>query len=266
MSTYALDNRHDAAPDHHAALAILFNPVSISVIEGLVDLPGKRVLEVGAGHGRMATWLADEVGPTGSVVAIDIAPVIAPHPQLSVVRHDLTQPRPWPQAAAGPFDLVFTRMTLQHLPTRDRILDELVARLAPGGTLLVQDLAGQHRGMVVAAPDPGAAELYERYQRIKTATFDDTGTDRGWATRVHQELVARDLRGVETSIHSSYWTAGGPGLALELALMRQLTPKLLARGLSQAELAAVRQLMHDPALIVTGHPLYSTAGRAGGAV
>ena len=34
--------------------------------------PGWRCLEVGAGRGSMAVWLAEQVGPSGHVVATDI--------------------------------------------------------------------------------------------------------------------------------------------------------------------------------------------------
>ena len=34
--------------------------------------PGWRCLEIGAGRGSMATWLAERVGPAGQVVATDI--------------------------------------------------------------------------------------------------------------------------------------------------------------------------------------------------
>jgi ubiquinone/menaquinone biosynthesis C-methylase UbiE len=34
--------------------------------------PGWRCLEVGAGRGSMAVWLAQRVGPSGHVVATDV--------------------------------------------------------------------------------------------------------------------------------------------------------------------------------------------------
>ena len=34
--------------------------------------PGWRCLEIGAGRGSMAVWLAEQVGPSGEVVATDI--------------------------------------------------------------------------------------------------------------------------------------------------------------------------------------------------
>jgi ubiquinone/menaquinone biosynthesis C-methylase UbiE len=48
----------------------LFDPLSRRR-RALVQ-PGWRCLEVGAGRGSMAVWLAEQVGPTGHVVATDV--------------------------------------------------------------------------------------------------------------------------------------------------------------------------------------------------
>jgi precorrin-6B methylase 2 len=49
--------------------------------------------EIGAGGGSIASWLAKQVGPTGSVLATDIDPRFIPASELAhleVVRHDVT--------------------------------------------------------------------------------------------------------------------------------------------------------------------------------
>ena len=54
--------------------------------------PGWRCLEVGAGRGSMAAWLAEQVGPDGQVVAIDIDVEYLARldvPNLVVRRHDI---------------------------------------------------------------------------------------------------------------------------------------------------------------------------------
>jgi SAM-dependent methyltransferase len=259
---YVLDNHHEVAEVHHQALTQLFNGFTFERILGLVDLPGARVMDVGAGNGSVARWLADEVGDRGHVTAVDIKPMIT-HRQVGVVQQDLTAlgDDDWPWPMAGPWSLIHARMTLHHLPNREALLAGLIARLAPGGVLLVQDLAASDRGMVVAAPDPWSAELYERYQRIKTSVFEAGGSDRRWAARLHQTFREHGLVDIETVIHSGYWVAGGPGLLLERAVLEQLTPQLRQRGMSEAEFDRVRQLLDDPQLVVRGHPLYSTAGR-----
>ena len=60
--------------------------------------PGKRCLEVGAGGGAIAHWLAGQVAPGGVVVATDLETDFleagaADYPGLQILRHDLTTDR-----------------------------------------------------------------------------------------------------------------------------------------------------------------------------
>jgi len=264
MTAYVLDNHHRRAADHHAALAELLDPYTRARIRALDSWPRtRRCLEVGAGAGSIACWLADQVGPDGEVVAIDLKPDhIAPHPRLTTVAHDLTGFDPLPEAVTTRrFDLIHARLTLAHLPAREAVLRRLAGLLAPDGMLLVQDWAPLRDGVVVAAPNRPAAELYQRYQHAVGGAFDRAGTDRGWARRIHPSMANAGLADVETQIHGRYWTGGDPGTRLVAAVAAQLRPQLLAAGLTETQLGVLAELLHDPLLVVHGHPLYSTSGR-----
>ena len=57
--------------------------------------PGTRCLEVGAGGGSVAFWLAEQVGQSGVVVATDLETDFleseaSSHPGMEVLRHDIT--------------------------------------------------------------------------------------------------------------------------------------------------------------------------------
>ena len=65
--------------------------------------PGWRCLEVGAGRGSMAVWLAEQVGPTGHVVATDIDTRYLARldvPNLEVLQHSILDD-PLDAAGAG---------------------------------------------------------------------------------------------------------------------------------------------------------------------
>ena len=56
--------------------------------------PGWRCLEVGAGAGSIAGWLADRVGPSGQVIATDLDTRFLEQqarPNLEVRRHDVVR-------------------------------------------------------------------------------------------------------------------------------------------------------------------------------
>ena len=96
--------------------------------------PGWRCLEVGAGRGSMAVWLATQVGPTGHVVATDLDTRYLSRlelPNLEVVRHNILDD-PLDALGAGAFDLVCSRLMLFHLQDRqERAIEQMVACLRP---------------------------------------------------------------------------------------------------------------------------------------
>ena len=99
-------------------------------------LPGWRCLEVGAGRGSIARMLAERVGSSGSVVAMDIDPRFLENlkaPNVEVRKHDiLTDP------LDGPYDFVHSRYLLEHVSDPAKALRHMVGALRPGGVLLAE--------------------------------------------------------------------------------------------------------------------------------
>ncbi|OLE30500.1 MAG: hypothetical protein AUG44_01095 [Actinobacteria bacterium 13_1_20CM_3_71_11] len=241
---------------HDDALAELLDPFSAQRVAGLINLPGCRVLEVGAGGGGFARFLADRVGAHGRVFALDVNPRIEfTHPQLTVVTSDLTR-----DELPGDLDLVHARLTLNHIPERHTVLTRLLHTLAPGGVLLVEDWWASNTDMVMHARRPEDVRLYHRFQHTLGRLFDAGGTDRTWARHIHGAMLAGGLTDVSTVIHATAWTGGGPGCRLVRSTIGQLWDRLLAAGLSHDDLIEVSELLDDPELVLAGHPLYSTAG------
>ena len=107
VSSYSvgLDNASTHGTNHLGGLAGMFDHFTQARITESVSLAGARCLELGAGNGSIAVWLADQVGPDGEVIATDIDTRHIPeHDRLTILRHDLlSDPLP-----AGPFDLTST--------------------------------------------------------------------------------------------------------------------------------------------------------------
>ncbi|HEY1635252.1 MAG TPA: methyltransferase domain-containing protein [Acidimicrobiales bacterium] len=108
---------------------------------GLVQ-PGWRCLEVGAGRGSMALWLAEQVGPSGTVVATDIDLTYLDRqqvPNLEVRRHNILDD-PLGALEPGSFDVVCSRLTLFWLAGRQmEAMGRMVECLRPGGWLIDED-------------------------------------------------------------------------------------------------------------------------------
>jgi SAM-dependent methyltransferase len=197
--------REAAEDERLKLLEQLFDPGSRQR-RGLVR-PGWRCLEVGAGRGSMAAWLADQVGPSGQVVAIDIDVGYLARldvPNLVVRRHDILND-PVDHLDPGSFDLVCSRLTLFWLAGRqERAMQQMVQCLRPGGWLIDEDgdwgtagpvdpshplYAGYHR--VYQAGGWFAARGYDPFfGRTLAALFESCGLE-----NIHHEVNAEVVRG-----------------------------------------------------------------------
>lgn len=258
LQPYPMDNDNPHSVVQHDSLAALLDPETTTRIEQLCDLAGARCLEIGAGAGSIAVWLADRVGPTGSVTATDLKPQQIPaRPQLTVLRHDLlTDPIP-----PGPFDLIHARLVLMHLPQRIEILHRLTQSLADGGVLLIEDWDTATTGEVLAAASEEAFALRAACRDAIRQVYAAHGTDGTWARRIHSAMVAEGLANVETVVSGRSWTGGGPGCRVMTSSLDQMRDALLAVGMTERQHTELRQAYADPEFVISGFLLYSTSGR-----
>jgi ubiquinone/menaquinone biosynthesis C-methylase UbiE len=255
---YAFDNDSRHATSHHDALTKLLDGFTIARADELVDLRGARCLEVAAGGGGFAGWLAEQVGEGGEVLATDLKPGhIAEHPRLVVRQHDITS-----DPLDGTFDFVHARLLLNHLPQRREVLHRLAGVLRPGGVLLTEDFHPMPGPEFVAyAPEPAIAEVLARYQDAHMEVLSRHGNDRGWSRRALAVMVEEGLAEVGTVLHATSWRGGGAGCQLLAAGLDQLRSEFTEVGMRPEELDQVRALFGDPRVVIHGHRLYSTAGR-----
>ncbi len=116
----------------------IWDPGTIERFERLGVAPGWSCLEVGAGYGGAASWLADRVGPQGRVRVADLEIDRLTRLRdkgVEVTRHDLRTD----EFEQGAFDLVHSRMVVQHLPDKEVAIGRLIRALKPGGVLFLED-------------------------------------------------------------------------------------------------------------------------------
>jgi SAM-dependent methyltransferase len=120
---------------------------------------GWRCIDVGAGRGSIAHWLAERVGPSGEVVAAHLNPRLlrrVPFPPHVEVReyNILTQ-----DLEAEHYDLVHCRALLMHLPQPVVALERMAAAVRPGGWLCLEEYDFSMFG-AVDPQYPGAAAFH----------------------------------------------------------------------------------------------------------
>ncbi|MBX6354727.1 MAG: methyltransferase domain-containing protein [Micromonosporaceae bacterium] len=258
QDTYAFSNADPEAQDRHAQLSAMLDPFTFARLSTVGDLTGRRCLEVGAGGGSVARWLAEQVGSGGRVLATDIdTSRLPPDPPYEVLRHDITR-EPVPP---GPWDLIHARLVLIHLPQRRQILRNLAAALAPGGALVLEDWDATIGNFVLAAPDEDAVELFNDYQAGLMKIMASGGNDSAWGRRAHAAMIEAGLVDVDTEIHARSWPGGTPGALIITVNIAQLREQFRAAGFTDERLDALIRLAHDPRMVWRGHVLFSTIGR-----
>lgn len=181
---YRLDAKdRQQAEDHRLdLLEQIFDPLSRRRRE-LVQ-PGWRCLEVGAGRGSMAVWLAERVGESGQVVATDIDVTYLKRlnlPNVEVRQHNILDD---PLEALGPgsFDLVSSRLMLFWLAGKqEEAIRRMVECLRLGGWLVDED--GDWG--TIAPVDPS----HPCYARYKDASRDGEW----WVSRGYDPAFGRKL-------------------------------------------------------------------------
>jgi SAM-dependent methyltransferase len=171
---------------------------------------GMRVLEVGSGAGDVALAVARMVGPTGSVVGVELDPATAEAAgrrvaeagagNIEIVAGDVATLQ-----LPGPFDAAVGRLILMHVPDPVSVLTRLRAVLRPDGVVAFQETH-------LACPwlsTPGSPTL-EHVERVRQEALA-----KRYAAYAHMGLALRgaflDAGFPEPQLTTHVMVGGGPG-------------------------------------------------------
>lgn len=250
--TYIYDHEWDEEPRRLELLESLRDPASIRRLEHAGVAAGWRCLEVGAGRGSIARWLASRVGPTGSVLAIDLETDLLDdlqEPNVEVLRADVLEL----ELPRGTFDLIHVRLVLTHISQRTRAIERMASWLRPGGTLVLEEV--DFFGYTTT--DPSWTALVRAMVQATSPVLD-------WACgrELLPELTAAGLVDVDAEVDVDV-ICGGTAVAEWYALtMRAMRDALLGCGTaSDAELQAQLARLCDPSFRALGLALVGAWGR-----
>ena len=228
MAGYALDNSWERAKQRLSLLEQHLDPMTKRRAMALGLGEGWNCLEVGAGGGSIATWLSDQVGPTGKVVATDINTALLQdlqRPNLEPRQHDILRE----DLPEGAFDFVHTRWLLHHLPQPDIAIARMVAALRPGGMLLLEEVdffpihtsdSAEYRDFMVALTD---------------TVVKASGRDCFWARALPQLVARAGLSKVGGEGDFPLLQGGSPGAEFFALTAEQMRDRMIASGAISAE-------------------------------
>jgi len=250
---YTLDNTWEKAERRLTVLESIYDPGTTGRLTALGVGPGWRCLELGAGHGSITRWLCDRVGPTGSVVAVDLEPRFIeadPRPNLEIHRRDILA-----EGIPGDgYDLIHARALIMHLPNRGALISDLARRLRPGGAVLLEE--GDFFTFAISE-----SSLYaEMWDRCATAGAK-AGGDWYWARDLPGCLAAAGLVDITAKIEADLFHGGSPWAELTALSWEQVSPLLLADGCPPETLVTALAELSDPDRWFPSVSLVAVSGR-----
>jgi SAM-dependent methyltransferase len=225
----------------------LHDEASVRRLRALGVGPGWHCLELGAGAGSMATWMADEVGPKGTVTAVDRDTSqlrdLGERDNVSVIEDDLTS-MTFPESS---FDLIHSRSVLMHVDGADAVVTKLVPALRPGGVVLFEEADGAPALTAVDPPTPFRTVMVPLARRW------------AWARHLPELLGRLGMEDVRDDVREGPVTGGTAVGAFWQHTLRSIRPFLTdpermrsAGGtvVEEASIDAMLELLDDPTFVM----------------
>ena len=160
-------------------LGKLYSPNALVFLKASGLKPGMTILEVGCGAGNMACDLAEYVGPTGSVIAIDnsayqveLAKQLANKRGISNINfhvHDVLDI----DSLGISYDATYGKWVIEFLPNPEDALQAMFNSLKPGG-ILVYEAGDLDEKKYFSLPENPVVEKWHRIGAKINKSFNCT--------------------------------------------------------------------------------------------
>lgn len=252
---YILDQQgaEQAERERLALVERYHDPISVAALARLGVDAGWRCLDVGAGGGSIARWLADRVLPSGEVLATDLDTRLLEQLRgsgVQVQRSDITIAPP----ALEAFDLVHARLLLIHLPDRARAAAHLASAARPGGWVMAGDL--DFTTFEPIDPWPAWRGVWESFQ----LAVEHAGWDVCCGRRLAGLLAISGLEGVCAEARSGGMSGGSLACELMARTLERLRERLLAMDVPLADLETSVAELRRPARTFVAPTVWSVWG------
>jgi ubiquinone/menaquinone biosynthesis C-methylase UbiE len=218
------------------------DPYTCSCIDALGPNPDWNCLEVGAGRGSMAVWLADRC-PAGRVCAIDLDTRLLDtrgRKNIDIQKLDISK-ADFPENS---FHLIHARAVLTHLRAPEEICQRMASWLRPGGWLFICDPASFP---VDSSPHPLMRKIGQAAAQLMQHTI---GTDPNWSRSYPAPLIRAGLIDVDAECRLRMMQGGTREAIMFDLMLGQVAEPVIASGMVTAEeMETIRQLLHDPSFV-----------------
>jgi 2-polyprenyl-3-methyl-5-hydroxy-6-metoxy-1,4-benzoquinol methylase len=188
---------------------------------------GWRCLEVGAGAGSVMRWMADIVGESGRVVAVDVDTSFIKKSKPSNVEV-LSEDIRHLALENNSFDLIHARFVLIHLPDFRVALSQMLNLLKPGGWIVLEEPDFAAARAIVGNPE--ALQSVHRVNQAIVQMFANKGLDYALGVKLPAILQRLGLQNL-TVENDTPLSHGGCGMATVMKMSAmQLAKNYIATG------------------------------------
>ena len=250
-ASYVFAGEQDSGLERFAALAELYDGATKRHIAALGIDRGAACLEIGAGAGSLAQWLAERAAP-GRVVATDRDTsflTAVPSHGAELLRHDIAVD-PLPEKT---FDLVHARLVVMHLADASAAILRMTRSLKPCGWLIIEEFD---------AASAVEAEAVPKASLAFRAALEHSGVDLACGRRL--PLLFRDagLREIGGEGRTVLWRGRSAGARLMRANYTGLRNAMLATGIvDEREVENDIERLDDPEFSSTSPTMWTVWGR-----
>ena len=223
---------------------------------GLHD--GLRVVELGCGSGNTACWVAQQVAPSGSVVAIDISSDQIEQARRQAQSRDVRNiefrvaDAYSPRLPEGSFDLVYCRLVLMHLTRPAAALGAMRSLVRPGGRVICEEM---DLGYWLCDPPVGAMT---RFVALNVALGERRGENFCLGASLHRLFREAGFARPEVGANFTLALRGEQKRLLGMTFA-EFAPELVQEGLASQEevdrVAADLITLADDETTLFGFPL-----------
>jgi SAM-dependent methyltransferase len=216
---------------------------------------GFRCLDLGCGPGDLSLALAERVGPTGRVVAVDAdAEVISLARERAaaagLTNIDFIVADVYDVARLGNFDLAYSRLLLQHLSDPGVVLRRMWDMVVPSGVVAIED--ADFEGGFCDPSDAGFDFWLQRYPLLlRHAGGDPTCGRKLVRTFIEAGLPAPAIR-VTQRVDRDDEAKRLPLLTLEATKTAMIEAGVAVGSEIDAALEALRAFTADPTTVCGG--------------
>jgi ubiquinone/menaquinone biosynthesis C-methylase UbiE len=242
-----------AGVDRLAVLARVWQPLTASFLDRAGVGPGLHCLDLGCGGGDVTLDLARRVGPTGSVTGVDMDPVKLDLAREKAEREGLRNVEframnVYDWAEPDGYDLVFSRLLLQHLSRPLDVLRAMWEAVREGGVLAVED--GDFDGQFCYPPHAGFEFWVTAYPTVLTRHGGDPLTGR----KLYDYFTRTGIPAPQLEVVQRIETEG-EGRSLPLLTIEATASAIIDEGVATAAqvevaLGQLRELVDDTSTII----------------